>query len=429
MVELPEWYDGKAVNEVKFCEEFLKSHPMKSVGGTFFTVEGRVTDEDALRREIYEMLKPHFSTGLGKRVNNLLEALRLEAYAPDLPIQRDRIHVANGTLFLDGTFSSEREFCRNRLPVAYKPDAPAPETWLRFLGELLHPEDIPTLQEFMGYCLLPTTKGQKMLMLIGRGGEGKSRIGVVLRSLLGANMATSSIAKIEASRFARADLEHELVMLDDDMKLEALPQTNHIKAIVTAELPMDLERKGQQSYQGDLYVRFLGFGNGSLKALYDRSEGFFRRQIILTTKPKDVNREDDPFIAEKMCAEAEGIFLWCLEGLQRLIANNYHFTVSERARENMAEAVSDGNNAVDFMKSEGYIRLKADAEASSRELYAVYKLWCEDNALHALSAKSLSAFLNENRREYNLEPTNNLYLPGGRRVRGYFGIEVLQRVS
>lgn len=429
MVELPEWYDGKHVNEVKFCEEFLREHPMKSVNGTFFTVEGRVTDEDALRREIYEMLKPLFSTGLGKRVNNLLEALRLEAYAPDLPIQRDRIHVANGTLFLDGTFSSEREFCRNRLPVAYKPDAPAPETWLHFLGELLHPEDIPTLQEFMGYCLLPTTKGQKMLMLIGRGGEGKSRIGVMLRSLLGSNMATGSIAKIEASRFARADLEHELVMLDDDMKLEALPQTNHIKAIVTAELPMDLERKGQQSYQGDLYVRFLGFGNGSLKALYDRSEGFFRRQIILTTKPKDSNREDDPFIAEKMCAEAEGIFLWCLEGLQRLIVNNYHFTLSERAQENMAEAVSDGNNAVDFMRSEGYIRLKADAEASSREIYAVYKLWCEDNALHALSARSLAAFLNENRREYNLEPTNNLYLPGGRRVRGYFGIEVLQRVS
>ena len=33
-------------------------------------------------------------------------------------------------------------------------------------------------------------------------------------------------------------------------------------------------------------------------------------------------------IAEKMCAEAEGIFLWCLEGLRRLIANNYSFTLS-----------------------------------------------------------------------------------------------------
>ena len=429
MVEYPEWYDGKNVNEVKFCEEFLKIHPMKSVNGTFFTVEGRVTDEDALRRELYESLKPFFQTGLTKRVANLLEALRLEAYAPDLPIQRDRIHVANGTLFLDGRFSAEREFCRNRLPVAYNEGAAAPETWFKFLGELLYPEDIPTLQEFMGYCLLPTTKGQKMLMLIGRGGEGKSRIGVVLRALLGTNMATGSISKIETSRFARADLEHELVMLDDDMKIEALPQTNYIKAIVTAELPMDLERKGQQSYQGDLYVRFLGFGNGLLKALYDRSEGFFRRQIILTTRPKDASRTDDPFIAEKMCAEAEGIFLWCLEGLRRLIANNYSFTLSERARENMAEAVSNGNNVVDFMRSEGYIRLRSDCEASSRDLYAVYRLWCEDNALKALSARSFSLYVCENLELYGLEQSNNIYLPGGRRVRGFVGVELLQRAA
>ena len=99
MVEYPEWYDGKTVNEVKFCEEFLKTHPMKSVNGTFFTVEGRVTDEDALRREIYEELKPFFQTGLTKRVANLLEALRLEAYAPDLPIQRDRICTGRENLF------------------------------------------------------------------------------------------------------------------------------------------------------------------------------------------------------------------------------------------------------------------------------------------------------------------------------------------
>ena len=251
----------------------------------------------------------------------------------------------------------------------------------------------------------------------------------MLRALLGTNMATGSISKIETSRFARADLEHELVMLDDDMKLEALPQTNYIKAIVTAELPMDLERKGRQSYQGDLYVRFLGFGNGSLKALYDRSEGFFRRQIILTTRPKAAGRRDDPFIAERMCAEAEGIFLWCLEGLRRLIANGYSFTLSERARGNMAEAVSDGNNVVDFMRSEGYIRFQADCEASSRDLYAVYRLWCEDNALKALSARSFSLYVCENLELYGLEQSNNIYLPGGRRVRGFVGVELLQRAA
>ena len=212
------------------------------------------------------------------------------------------------------------------MPVSYNPDAPQPVTWLHFLSQLLEPEDILTLQEFIGYCFIPSTKGQKMLMLTGKGGEGKSRIGVVLGSLLGVNMKTGSLAKVETSAFARADLEHELVMLDDDMKLEALPQTNIIKAIITAELPMDLERKNKQSYQGDMYVRFIGLGNGVLQALNDRSVGFFRRQIILSTKEKDPNRKDDPDIAEKMAAEAEGIFLWALEGLQRLIANDFQFT-------------------------------------------------------------------------------------------------------
>lgn len=404
----PDWFDGKNVNEVLFCQHFLKQHPMKNVNGTFFTVNGRIKDDNMLKRQIYEEIRPYLTSGIFKMVNTLLDVLRMVGLSPEFPIHRDRIHVANGTLFLDGRFSPEKDYCRNRLPVSYCPDAPQPVTWLRFLSQLLEPEDIPTLQEFMGYCLIPSTKGQKMLMLIGRGGEGKSRIGPVLHVLLDDNMTTGSLAKVETNRFARADQEHELLMLDDDMKLEALPQTNTIKSIVTAELPMDMEKKGQQSYQGDLYVRFLGFGNGSLKALYDRSEGFFRRQIILAVQKRDPNRTDDPELAEKMCAEAEGIFLWCFDGLRRLIANHYQFTVSRQAQENMEAAVSDGNNIVDFMASEGYIRLKADMEVSSKELYSVYKLWCEDNALNPLSAKSFSSYLIENADRYNLEPTNNI---------------------
>jgi putative DNA primase/helicase len=266
-----------------------------------------------------------------------------------------------------------------------------------------------------------------MLILTGKGGEGKSRIGLVLHALLGSNMNTGSIAKVETSPFARADLEHELLMVDDDMKLEALPQTNNIKAIVTAELPMDLEKKGKQSYQGDLYVRFLALGNGTLQSLYDRSVGFFRRQIILSVKEKDSNRKDDPYIAEKMCAEAEGIFLWALEGLQRLIANDYRFTVSQAAQENMEAAVSDGNNVIEFLQSEGYIRFKADYEVSSKDLYAVYKMWCEDNAVGSLSAKSFCSYLKQNADTYKLEYTNKIRIGGSRMARGFWGIELLQR--
>ena len=210
-----------------------------------------------------------------------------------------------------------------------------------------------------------------------------------------------------------------------DMKLEALPQTNHIKAIVTAELPMDLEKKGRQSYQGQLYVRFIGLGNGTLHSLYDRSVGFFRRQIILTAKERPANRVDDPFIAEKMCGEAEGIFLWALEGLRRLIVNNYRFTISQQAQENMKAAVADGNNIVEFMQSTGYIAFQPDAASSSKDLYAAYKLWCEDNAYNALSMKSFCNYLTQNAGSYGISHTNNIYIGNGRRSRGFTGLQVL----
>lgn len=426
--ERPEWYDGKLINEVAFAAEYLQSHPMKSVGRTFFTVDGRIADEARMEHDIYNIVKPYIATNIMVRVRKLVDAVRMECADSELPLYRDRINVANGTILLPldseqkSVFTTDKDYCRNRLPIEYDRNAPTPETWLRFLSELLEPDDILTLQEFMGYCLIPSTKGQKMLLIIGKGGEGKSRIGVVLRKLLGDNMNTGSIAKIETSPFARADLENQLLLLDDDMKLDALPSTNYIKSIVTAELPMDLERKGVQSYQGDLYARFLGLGNGTLQSLYDKSYGFFRRQMILTTKDKPEGRVDDPFLGEKMCDEIEGIFLWCLKGLIRLIRNDFRFTLSERTMENMDTAIKDGNNVVDFMKSEGYFEFRGEYEISSRELYRIYRQWCDDNAITALSARTFAAHLIGNQSEYRIEYSNRINVDG-RFVRGFVGIK------
>ena len=322
--------------------------------GAFFTPDGRVTDDLPLRGEIYEKLKFCAVNNIPRKITNILEVLKLEAQVPDFTPEQDRIHVFNGTLLLEGTFAEGRPaIVRSRLPVAYNPNAPAPVIWLNFLDDLLYPEDIPTFQEFIGYCLIPSNKGQRMMVIKGNGGEGKSQIGAVLGSIFGTNMKDGSIGKISENRFARADLEHILLCVDDDMRMEALRQTNYVKSIVTAQGKMDLERKGKQSYQGWMFARLLAFSNGDLQALYDRSDGFYRRQLVLTTKEKPADRADDPDLAEKMKAEAEGIFLWAFAGLQRLAANNFKFSESDRIRENR-EAVKRDNNNIFIMKT--YLR-------------------------------------------------------------------------
>lgn len=423
--ERPFWYDGKFVNEVGFCEDFLQKHPMVRVGGGFFTKEGRISDEESVRKEIYEMLRPYLNCGLAKRASGLLEMVKLEAYVPNLPVHEDRLHVANGTLFLNGEFTERKEFCRNRLPVNYKANAPQPITWLHFLSELLEDEDILTLQEYLGYCLIPTNRGQTMMLLKGNGGEGKSRIGVVMQKMLGDNLKNGSIAKVERSPFARADLEHQLLMVDDDMKMEALKSTHYLKSLITAEMPMDLERKGEQSYQGEMYVRFLAFSNGDLESLYDHSDGFYRRQLILSVKKKPLNREDDPFLADKLCSEIEGIFLWCLDGLKRLIDNNYRFTESTRTKENRTEAKQEADNVLLFLRSEDYIRLKADSTITSVDLYAIYTMWCEDNAYKPLALRTVSMTLKKHADEFGLEHDNHITNRLGKRVNGFWGIEAL----
>lgn len=274
-MNLPVWFDGQNINEALFCEEFLHERRIIFTNGAFFTPDGRVTDDLPLRGEIYDKLKFCAVNNIPRKITNILEVLKLEAQVPDFPPEQDRIHVFNGTLLLNGTFTEGRPaIVRSRLPVVYNPDAPAPVIWLNFLNGLLHAEDIPTLQEFIGYCLIPSNKGQRMMVIKGNGGEGKSQIGAVLSAIFGTNMKDGSIGKISENRFARADLEHILLCVDDDMRMEALRQTNYVKSIVTAQGKMDLERKGKQSYQGWMFARLLAFSNGDLQALYDRSDGF-----------------------------------------------------------------------------------------------------------------------------------------------------------
>ncbi len=427
-MNMPVWFDGTNINEALFCDEFLSCHKILFSNGVFFTPDGRVTDELPLRGEIYEKLKCCAVNNIPRKITNILEVMKLAAHVEDFTPEADRIHLANGTLKLDGSFTEGRpEIVRSRLPVAYRPDVPTPVRWLSFLDGLLYAEDIPTLQEYIGYCLIPSNKGQRMMVIKGSGGEGKSQIGAVLDALLDSNMKDGSIGKISENRFARADLEHILLCVDDDMRMEALRQTNYVKSIVTAQGKMDLERKGKQSYQGWMFARLLAFSNGDLQALYDRSDGFYRRQLVLTTKEKPIDRVDDPDLAEKMKMEAEGIFLWAFEGLQRLVDNNFKFTESQRTKDNREAVKRDNNNVFDFLDSEGYIRLKAESTISAKDLYEIYRMWCEENGLASLKKRSFSDAVIAVQTKYNLEHSNNITNSAGRRVWGFFGIEAIAR--
>ena len=417
----PPWWNGKKLDTTAFCREYLKSHDIRCINGAFFTPDGYCQTED-IKAEIYGLIKDYVRNFPAQTAGNIIENLKIEAKSKELLVDENLIHFANGTYnALDCLKTEEKLFCRNRLPVNYAGvTAKAPENWVRFVNELLEPEDVKTLQEFMGYCMIPSTRAQKMLLIIGNGGEGKSRIGVVMRDILGDNMNNGSIPKLETNSFARADLEHKLLMVDDDMRMENLPTTNNLKALITAEGPMDLEKKGVQSYQGLMYCRLMAFSNGFLRSANDDSYGFFRRQLILMTKPRPKDRKDDPFLSDKLRAEKEQIAVWALDGLYRLRQQNFRFTVSDRSKAAIMSAMDEANNVVSFLRSKGSFTFDPEGEITSKEFYNIYKCWCDDNAVEASDKKRVIGYLRAHCHEYGMFYTNVRYQY--KVVRGFKGM-------
>ena len=104
----PDWFTGRTINEPIFCREFLKKYRLAYTENSFFSTEGKVTDENTLRAVIYQMVERFVVTGVSKKVDDIVKALRITAQVKELLPQTDRIHVRNGTLFLNGTFTGEK---------------------------------------------------------------------------------------------------------------------------------------------------------------------------------------------------------------------------------------------------------------------------------------------------------------------------------
>lgn len=134
------WVDSKGkVRETAYCQYLLEKHPMMCLKQKLFDQNGEV-DEDALLYEVHSDLRDFVLDNLAKKEKQVLDALRIETYTPEWKPQLDRIHLQNGTYFLDERgFVPEKELCLNRLPVEYQPDAPRTDQVAGIFGRSAHP--------------------------------------------------------------------------------------------------------------------------------------------------------------------------------------------------------------------------------------------------------------------------------------------------
>ena len=103
----------------------------------------------------------------------------------------------------------------------FDPVAPSPDLWLGFLSQLWpnDPFSIAVLQEWFGYCLVPDTRQQKILMLVGPGRSGKGTIARLLRKLIGQKNAVGPTMASFGKRFGLSQLLNKSVATISDARL------------------------------------------------------------------------------------------------------------------------------------------------------------------------------------------------------------------
>ena len=126
-------------------------------------------------------------------------------------------------------------------------------------------------------------------------------------------------------------------------------------------------------------------------------------------------------VAPRMAAEHFGLSV----SRNGMVCCPFHDDRHPSMKANREDARREADNVLLFLRSEGYIRLKADSAIPSAALYGIYCMWCSDNAYKPRSARTVSMTLKKHADEFGLEHDNLIQNALGKRVNGFWGIEAL----
>lgn len=269
-----------------------------------------------------------------------------------------------------------------QLNVEYNPQAHCPQ-FEKFLNEVLDCRLIPLVQEILGYLLTTNTSAQKSFVLLGPARTGKSTLLWVVEYLLLGKKNVSNIPWQEiGDKFKTAELLGKLANVFSDLPSKSIDDTGIFK-VVTGEDYLMAEKKNKNPFKFRPFARLVFSCNELPKNYVDRTEGFYRRLIIVPFNRQIDKNKIDKALKYKFQREKEGILNWALEGLKRLYENNFEFSENELTDEVKKEYKRENNNVISFV--EECCEIDSLFSCSRIELYESYKEFCGEAGLKALS--------------------------------------------
>lgn len=323
--------------------------------GLIYRWEGRYWEEygrDHIEQKALLMLKDDGNSARAADASNMickLSTLPLGRVMNDHP---DLVCIESGMLNLDSGDMMPHDkthFASYMLPVSFDPKniADCPR-WKRFLEEsVCDPEVIREIQKFFGYCLTRETKYERMLIMVGDGGDGKSTLLKILKALVGAKNCTHIPMGRLDDQFYLSKLVGKLLNTFSEIEAKAM-QSQEIKALVSGD-PISASFKNETPFDFEPYCK-LAYSTNKLPKMLDNSDGFFRKIMIVKMTRQFVKAGNaDIDLIGQLLAELPGIFAWSLNGLASL-RDDGGFKESEAMKQSLDEYKTINNNVLYFIK-------------------------------------------------------------------------------
>lgn len=319
------------------------------------------------------------------------------------------IVLRNGVLDVEtNTFHKfHRRFKQvTQMDFDYDPDE-YPFLWVdTFLNRVL-PDDAMQriLQEFMGAIFIDRDKVkiEKMLILKGAGSNGKSVVFETLKGLLGEdNIKTIGLSDLISGSERKQNIASingkRLNYCSEIQTQEFGKNVDALKALISGE-PIEVRLVYINNFTARNIPLLMANAN-RMPYIKDWSHGLSRRIMIL---PFDVvleEYEQNKQLSNELRKEYPGILNWILAGRQRLISNNYQFSISQKLLDTVAEYQAESSTVLQFMRAKDYNRTLLEIEREprwleSRKLWYDYVKWTAENSITPDSLKKFGQVLAE----------------------------------
>jgi len=325
------------------ADALLKGHAFaQDAGGKLYRYRDGVYTPDGaswVKRQVKGLLE---SWGLAadwsaRQADEAVEYLRVDAPTLwDTP-PLNLINLRNGLFDLDSRELLDHvpaHLSSVQLPVAYYARATCP-AWEKFVGEVFPPDAQDLAWEIIAWLMTADTSIQKAILFEGEGGNGKSTYLRGVIAFLGRhNVASLSLQKLEADRFAAARLVGKLANICPDLPSDHLAGTSMFKAITGGDV-ITAEYKYRDSFECIPFARLV-FSANHLPRSSDGSPAFFDRWVVIPfrrsfrgTAQEIPRTELDARLADPQ--ELSGVLNKALAVLPRLRQRG--FTVSDSIRQ------------------------------------------------------------------------------------------------